>query len=129
MLKTKALQPLLSCVSVPAPARKVPGWVLVPGAACCILHGAVSVSPAGSHLSLLPRQRAASPGERDRGVPSTIAGPAGGAWAWGWLGALRGGLSRALAPLAVSQCPLCSHPLPHSHGAILDKQLLLEKKQ
>jgi len=69
-------------------------------------------------------------------VPPGTACPAGGAGAWGRPAALWGsaaaiwGSARLLHLLgAVSRCPLRSLPLPHNHGAVVEKQLLMEKRE
>ena len=128
MHKVKALQPLLLCVSVPTPAPKV----------CPCARGSVLLSPWGRVHESCKDLSVPAPllqGGTEESPP-VIAGPTGTAWAWGQLSALRGspapiwgsaGLLHLLA--AVSWCPLRSRPLPHNHGAILEKQLLMEKKE
>ena len=81
VLKMKALQPLLSCESVPTPAPNL----------CPCAGGSVVLSAwRRVHESCrepsvpAPCQRAASPGEGDRGVPPGTACPAGCSWALGW---------------------------------------------
>ncbi|XP_040983757.1 uncharacterized protein LOC121233700 [Aquila chrysaetos chrysaetos] len=54
--------------------------------------------------------------------------------AWGWLGSPRGSPARMWGSAgllhllgAVSRCPPRSLPVPHRHGAVLGKELLIEK--
>jgi len=133
VLKMKALEPLLSCVCVPPPAPKV-----CPCPRGCMLLGAwgpVRESRKDACVLAAPPKGCFPWGGGQGSPPPALPGPLGVCGPLGGLGALWGSPapiwgSAGLLHLsgAVSQCPLHSLLLPQRHGAILEKQLLMENK-
>ena len=129
VLQTKALQPLLSRVRIPAPAPQALSL-------CCFLRGAVSVRAAGSRLSWLPRHRAACPGEGDGGVPPCHCRPRwrclglGAAGCPSGLAGSRLGLSGAFAPLGCRfPGPPVLPPAPTESRSCISETAFIENKE